>query len=108
MPDDYKELTEKVISCLKEIYDPEIPVNIFLLGLIYKIDFESYGNNLRCTIEMTLTSPGCPVADSLVSQVYEISNRVDGIYDMQVNIVFDPPWGPDKMSYEAKLELGLL
>lgn len=108
MPDDFKELREKVISLLENIYDPEIPVNIYLLGLIYKIDFEQYEGKIRCNIEMTLTSAACPVAESLIDQVYNITYLIEEIDEMKVDIVFDPPWSPDKMSYEAKLELGLL
>lgn len=105
---DEEVLRKKVITCLEQIYDPEIPVNIYLLGLIYKIDFSSYADTTRCEIEMTLTSAACPVAESLIEQVYNIRYLVDEIDEMKVDIVFDPPWSPDKMSYEAKLELGLL
>jgi len=108
MPDEFKEIREKVISHLKNIYDPEIPVNIYLLGLIYKIEFSYIRKELHCDIEMTLTSAACPVAESLIDQVHNIAYLVDEIDEMKVNIVFDPPWRPDKMSYEAKLELGLL
>lgn len=108
MPNDFKELREKVISLLENIYDPEIPVNIYLLGLIYKIDFEPYEGKVRCNIEMTLTSAACPVAESLIDQVYNIAYLIDEIDEIKVDVVFDPPWSPDKMSYEAKLELGLL
>lgn len=105
---DEEALRKKVIAYLEQIYDPEIPVNIYKLGLIYKIAFSSYGEKTRCNIEMTLTSAACPVAESLIDQVYNIAYLVDGIDEMKVDIVFDPPWGPDRMSYEAKLELGLL
>lgn len=108
MPDEFKELREKVISCLENIYDPEIPVNIYLLGLIYMINFDHYKGKIRCYIEMTLTSAACPVAESLIDQVYNITYLIDEIDEMKVDVVFDPPWSPDKMSYEAKLELGLL
>lgn len=105
---DEEALKKKVITCLEQIYDPEIPVNIYKLGLIYKIAFSTYGEKTQCNIEMTLTSAGCPVAESLIDQVYNIAYLVDEIDEMKVDIVFDPPWGPDKMSYEAKLELGML
>ncbi len=105
---DEEVLRQKVISHLENIYDPEIPVNIYKLGLIYKIAFTAYGEKKRCDIEMTLTSAGCPVAESLIAQVYNIAYLVDEIDEMKVDIVFDPPWSPDKMSYEAKLELGML
>jgi len=101
-------LRNKVISLLENIYDPEIPVNIYRLGLIYKIEFVQVGTQVQCNIEMTLTSPACPVAESLVEQVYNIAYILDEIDLMNVNVVFDPPWNPDNMSYEAKLELGLL
>lgn len=108
MSDEFKEVREKVISLLENIYDPEIPVNIYLLGLIYKIEFSHFEEKLRCDIEMTLTSAACPVAESLIEQVYNISYLIEEIDEMKVDIVFDPPWNPDKMSFEAKLELGLL
>jgi len=103
-----EEVREKVINVLKQIYDPEIPVNIYTLGLIYKIDFLYKNSQLFCEIEMTLTSPACPVAESLVEQVYSISYIVEEIDGLNVDLVFDPPWTPDKIPYEAKLELGLL
>lgn len=105
---DEEVLRQKVISHLENIYDPEIPVNIYKLGLIYKIEFSTEAEKRRCDIEMTLTSAGCPVAESLIQQVYNIAYLIDEIDEMKVDIVFDPPWGPEKMSYEAKLELGLL
>jgi len=108
MADEYKELREKVIALLENIYDPEIPVNIYLLGLIYMIEFVTVEEKLCCYIEMTLTSAACPVAESLIEQVYNISYFIEEIDEMNVEIVFDPPWSPEKMSYEAKLELGLL
>ncbi len=107
MPDE-EELRKKVIALLEMIYDPEIPVNIYRLGLIYKIEFEHVGTHIKCNIEMTLTSPACPVAESLVEQVYNIAYILEEIDEMNVDVVFDPPWSPDQMSYEAKLELGLL
>lgn len=102
-----EELKAGVIS-LENIYDPEIPVNIYLLGLIYKIELFYKDEKVHCEIDMTLTSGACPVAESLVEQVYNISYLIEEIEEMKVNIVFDPPWSPDKISYEAKLELGLL
>ncbi len=103
-----QELREKVIALLENIYDPEIPVNIYRLGLIYKIEFSSVNSKLQCHIEMTLTSAGCPIAESLIEQVYNIAYIIDEIDEMKVDVVFDPPWSPEKMSYEARLELGLL
>lgn len=107
MIDNEEELREKVISLLKMIYDPEIPVDIYLLGLIYKIEFSKVRDNIRCNIEMTLTSPACPVADTLIEQVYNICLILDEIDEMKVDVVFDPPWGPDMMSDEARLELDM-
>jgi len=102
------EIKAKVIAVLEQIYDPEIPVNIYTLGLIYKIEFSIVEEKLVCYIEMTLTSPACPVAESLIEQVYNIAYIVEEIDGMQVEVVFDPPWTPDKIPYEAKLELGIL
>lgn len=101
-------ITNKVIDMLRQIYDPEIPVNIYTLGLIYKIEVIIFKGQVSCFIDMTLTSPACPVADSLLEQVQNISYFVEEIDDMHVELVFDPPWSPDKIPYEAKLELGLL
>jgi metal-sulfur cluster biosynthetic enzyme len=102
------EVREKVIKILRTIYDPEIPVNIYDLGLIYGIDLKQEEGKLVCRIEMTLTSPACPVAESLLDQVNSIRYIVDEIDELNVNVVFDPPWSPDKISFEGKLELGLL
>ncbi len=104
-----EELRKKVIMSLENIYDPEIPVNIYLLGLIYNIEFRKTDDNkTQCYIEMTLTSAACPVAESLIDQVYNIAAYIEEIDQMIVDVVFDPPWSPDNMPYEAKLELGLL
>lgn len=89
---------------LKTVYDPEIPVNIYDLGLIYKVDIEDD----VCRIDMTLTAPSCPAADFLVEDVRQKVGSVDGIKDVEVNIVFEPEWDKDMMSEEAKLELGFL
>jgi metal-sulfur cluster biosynthetic enzyme len=105
---DEESLRQKVITWLEQIYDPEIPVNIYKLGLIYKIEFSTEGEKTRCDIQMTLTSAACPVAESLIQQVYNIAYLIEEIDEIKVDIVFDPPWSPEKMSYEAKLELGLL
>lgn len=103
-----EKLREKVIAALENIYDPEIPVDIYRLGLVYKIGFSYKDQKVCCEIEMTLTSPVCPLVQTLVEQVYNISNIVEEIDEMKVNIVFDPPWSPEKMSFEARLQLGLL
>ena len=98
------DLKEKIISEIKKIYDPEIPVNIYELGLIYKI--EIYDEN-KVILEMTLTTPNCPVAESLPKSVKENILSIDGITDVDLKLVWDPPWSKDKMSEAAKLELNL-
>ena len=99
-----KELKEKIVSEIKKIYDPEIPVNIYELGLIYRIEVN---NEKKVIIEMTLTSPNCPVAESLPQSVKENILKIDGIKDVDLKLVWDPPWTKDKMSEAAKLELNL-
>ena len=98
------DLKEKIIKEIKKIYDPEIPVNIFELGLIYKIEVI---DNKKALIEMTLTSPNCPVAESLPNSVKENILKIDGVEDVELKLVWDPPWTKDKMSESAKLELNL-
>ena len=98
------ELKEKVISEIKKIYDPEIPVNIYELGLIYKIEVDEYK---KVNVEMTLTTPNCPVAESLPNSVKENIMKVKGVTDVDLKLVWDPPWDKDKMSEAAKLELNL-
>ena len=98
-------LKEKIISEIKKIYDPEIPVNIFELGLIYKIEINK--DKKKVLIEMTLTSPNCPVAESLPDSVKDSILKIDGIEDVDLKLVWDPPWTKDKMSEAAKLELNL-
>ena len=93
-----------MIDALKEIYDPEIPVNIYDLGLIYGVDI-SEGH---VAVTMTLTTPHCPVAESMPGEVELRVGAVPGVGDAEVNLVWDPPWDPQKMSDEAKLELGML
>ena len=99
------ELYEAVIAALKEIYDPEIPVNIYDLGLIYGVDVTGDGD---AVVTMTLTTPHCPVAESMPGEVELRVATVPGIRDAEVNLVWDPPWDPAKMSDEARLELGML
>lgn len=98
-------LYEGVIDALKEIYDPEIPVNIYDLGLIYNVEVTGEGH---AVVTMTLTTPHCPVAESMPGEVELRVNAVPGIRQADVNLVWDPPWDPQKMSDEAKLELGML
>ena len=98
------DLKDKVILEIKKIYDPEIPVNIYELGLIYKIDIE---NEKKVNIDMTLTSPNCPVAESLPKMVKDNILKLDGVDDVDLKLVWDPPWTKDKMSEAAKLELNL-
>lgn len=100
-----KEIEEKIIASLKEIYDPEIPVDIFELGLIYEVKIKEDGDVI---IEMTLTSPNCPVAESLPADVKNKIELIPEVKECTVNIVFDPPWDKDMMSEEAQLELGFL
>ncbi len=102
---DTKELGEKIVRVLKTIYDPEIPVDIYELGLIYDV-FVNEDNDVK--ILMTLTSPNCPVAETLPVEVEEKVKSLDLVKDAMVEITFDPPWTQDLMSEEAKLELGLL
>ena len=97
-------LKEKIISEIKKIYDPEIPVNIYELGLIYKVEVV---DNKKVFIEMTLTSPNCPVAESLPKSVKENILKIPEIEDVDLKLVWDPPWNKDKMSEAAKLELNL-
>lgn len=99
------ELYDAVIAALKEIYDPEIPVNIYDLGLIYGVEITDEADAI---VTMTLTTPHCPVAESMPGEVELRAASVPGIRDAEVNLVWDPPWGPDKMSDEARLELGML
>ena len=98
------EIKSKVIEEIKKIYDPEIPVNIYELGLIYKIDIDEKN---MVNIDMTLTSPNCPVAESLPNQVKENIKKVEGVSDVNLNLVWEPPWDKNKMSEAAKLELNL-
>ena len=97
-------IKEKIIAEIKKVYDPEIPVNIYDLGLIYGIEIK---NENEAYIEMTLTSPNCPVADSLPKMVKENINSIDEIQKVDLKLVWNPPWTKDMMSEEAKLELNL-
>ncbi len=97
-------LKNTIIEEIKKIYDPEIPVNIYELGLIYKLEVDKKN---KVIIDMTLTSPNCPVAESLPNQVKENIMKVKGVSDVTLNLVWEPPWDKDKMSEAAKLELNL-
>ena len=99
------DLYEAVIAAIKDIYDPEIPVNIYDLGLIYGVDVAEDGG---VVVAMTLTTPHCPVAESMPGEVELRVGAVPGVRDAEVNLVWDPPWDPAKMSDEARLELGML
>ena len=98
------DLKEKIIREIKKVYDPEIPVNIYELGLIYKIEIDKKNN---VNVDMTLTTPNCPVADSLPKQVKVYIMNVKGVSDVKLNLVWEPPWDKSKMSEAAKLELNL-
>src|SRR5690242_15621867 len=96
-------LTDDIVAALKTVYDPEIPADIYELGLVYKVDIEDDRN---VKIDMTLTAPGCPVAGEMPGWVQNAVSAVEGIADVEVNMVFDPPWTPDRMSEEAKVAVG--
>ncbi|TSE09334.1 MULTISPECIES: SUF system Fe-S cluster assembly protein [Aquimarina] len=102
---DTNELGEKIVRVLKTIYDPEIPVDIYELGLIYDV-FVNEDHDVK--ILMTLTSPNCPVAESLPQEIQEKVKSLDAVNDVEMELTFDPPWSQDLMSEEAKLELGML
>jgi FeS assembly SUF system protein len=102
---DLDAMSDDIVDALKTVYDPEIPVNIFDLGLIYKIDVKDHG---AVEVEMTLTAPGCPVAGEMPGWVEKAVGEVEGVSEVKVNLVFDPPWDQSKMTDEAKLELGLI
>ena len=97
-------LKNKIIEEIKKVFDPEIPVNIYELGLIYKLEVDKEN---KVNVDMTLTSPNCPVAESLPNEVKENIMKVEGVSDVNLNLVWEPPWSKDKMSEAAKLELNL-
>lgn len=105
MDNEFLQTEEKIVRYLKTVYDPEIPVNIYDMGLIYKIDL---GDDGKLVIDMTLTAPSCPAADFLVEDVTQKMRSIDEIKDVQINLVFEPEWNKDMMSEEAKVELGFL
>ncbi|MBY0422808.1 MAG: SUF system Fe-S cluster assembly protein [Parvularculaceae bacterium] len=104
-PEELARITADVVRGLKTVYDPEIPVDIYELGLIYKVDLS---DDRLLTIDMTLTAPGCPVAGEMPGWVEGAVRGIEGVEDVKVNMVFDPPWSSAKMSDEAKLELGMM
>ncbi|MFC6488694.1 SUF system Fe-S cluster assembly protein [Nitratireductor sp. GCM10026969] len=101
--DELARLTDDIVGALKTVYDPEIPADIYELGLIYKIDIE---DDRSVKIDMTLTAPGCPVAGEMPGWVENAVSAVEGVSDVEVNMVFDPPWTPDRMSEEAQVAIG--
>ncbi len=102
---EFLEKEEKIVEMLKTVFDPEIPVNIYDLGLIYKVDLQDTG---ILNVDMTLTAPSCPAADFLVEDIRQKLATIDGVTEVRVNLVFEPEWTKDMMSEEAKLELGML
>ncbi len=103
-PANSRNIEEAVIEVLRTVYDPEIPVNIYELGLVYNIDVDASG---KLVVRMTLTSPGCPVAGSLIPEIEGKVRQIPGVTDVVVQLVWDPPWDPGKMSDAAKLQLGM-
>jgi len=103
-PQELDAFTSKLVAALKTVYDPEIPVDIYELGLIYKVDVS---DRMDVTVDMTLTAPNCPVAAEMPGNVKAALEKVEGIGQVSVNMTFDPPWTPDRMSEEAKLELNM-
>ena len=104
-PKEILRVEQDIIATLKNIYDPEIPVNIYDLGLVYDIDYTPDGTD---NIQMTLTAPNCPMADMLVEDINMQVAKIPGVKTVNVSLVFDPPWDKEMMSEEAKLELGFL
>jgi FeS assembly SUF system protein len=105
MENEFLKTEEEVVKVLRTVYDPEIPVNIYDLGLIYKVELD---NDKNLSIDMTFTAPGCPAADFIIEDVRQKVESIEGVKNAQINIVFEPEWDKDMMSEEAKLELGLL
>ena len=102
-PQELARMTDDIIAALKTVYDPEIPADIYELGLIYKVDIE---DDRTVNIDMTLTAPGCPVAGEMPGWVQDAVSTVEGVQMVDVNMVFDPPWTPDRMSEEAQVAVG--
>ncbi len=104
LPEELDRLTDDIVAALKTVYDPEIPADIYELGLIYRVDIDDDRN---VDIDMTLTAPACPVAGEMPSWVENAVSAVPGVNGVKVNMVFDPPWGPDRMSEEARVALDM-
>lgn len=102
---DFLDIEGKIVEALKKVYDPEIPVNVYDLGLIYEID---YTDQKEARINMTLTAPNCPMVDVLLMDVENAVSAIEEVEKVHINLVFDPPWDKSMLSEEAKLELGLL
>lgn len=102
---DYMDMEVRIVEALQTVYDPEIPVNIYDLGLIYEIKIE---DNSHVYLKMTLTNPNCPVADTMPNEVKEAVKHVEGVKEVKLDLVFDPPWDKTMMSEAAMLELGLI
>ncbi|MBQ8100149.1 MAG: DUF59 domain-containing protein [Paludibacteraceae bacterium] len=102
---EFLEKEEQIVRMLKTVFDPEIPVNIYDLGLIYKVDMQDDG---ILNIDMTLTAPSCPAADFLVEDIRQKLGTIEGVSSVNVNLVFEPEWSKDMMSEEARLELGMM
>jgi FeS assembly SUF system protein len=102
--DELDRLTDTIVAALKTVYDPEIPADIYELGLIYKVDIDDDRN---VTVDMTLTSPGCPVAGEMPAWVQNAVGAVEGVANVEVNLTFDPPWDMSRMSEEARVALGM-
>lgn len=102
--EELERLTRDIVAAIKTVYDPEIPADIYELGLIYKVDIE---DNREVKVDMTLTAPGCPVAGEMPIWVRDAIGTVEGVMDVDVELVFDPPWTPDRMSEEAQIAVGL-
>jgi FeS assembly SUF system protein len=103
--DELNRITDDLIAAFKTVFDPEIPVDIYELGLIYKVDID---DDRKVDIDMTLTAPGCPVAGDMPGWVENAARTVDGVEDVEVRLTFDPPWDPSRMSDEARLALNML
>jgi FeS assembly SUF system protein len=102
-PEEVARMTDDIVAALKTVYDPEIPADIYELGLVYKIDVE---DDRMVKIDMTLTAPGCPVAGEMPGWVQNAVSAVEGVSGVEVNMTFDPPWTPDRMSEEAQVAVG--